>query len=128
MLSESFRENDKQPNGLTEKMVLMEMSKIHSSGTRILDSRFQSQLVLTGTQVSESIRQNINELYEQMIDEIRMLKKAASPHPFYRYNTMWSRQMQDAVRLNSCSNPCPASTIAHRCRHTSLYSAVGSAV
>lgn len=33
-----------------------------------------------------------------MIEQVSALEKAASGHPYYKFNNMWGRQMQDAVR------------------------------
>jgi hypothetical protein len=38
-----------------------------------------------------------------VIDTVGKLSQAASKMPYYKFNNMWSRQMQGAVRL-VCSN------------------------
>jgi len=37
--------------------------------------------------------------FAPMIQQVSALEKAASGHPYYKFNSMWSRQMQDAVCL-----------------------------
>jgi len=35
-----------------------------------------------------------------MIEQVSALEGATLGHPYYKFNNMWSRQMQDAVCLN----------------------------
>lgn len=41
---------------------------------------------------------------KNVIDTVAKLSQAASKMPYYKFNNMWSRQMQGAVRGNRASN------------------------
>jgi len=45
-----------------------------------------------------------------LIDQISLLANAASNHPYYKFNSWWSRQMQDAVRFNAWK-PCTVAEV-----------------
>ena len=38
---------------------------------------------------------------EPQIEQIAELVKVASKHPYYQYNVMWTRDVQDTVRLDT---------------------------
>ena len=47
--------------------------------------------------VKASIEQVEKQQFPAMIVKIEALASTASAHPYYKFNHMWSRQMQDAV-------------------------------
>jgi hypothetical protein len=49
-----------------------------------------------------------------VIDTVSKLSQAASKLPYYKFNNMWSRQMQGAVSLPINYHLVPAHTIAGR--------------
>jgi hypothetical protein len=78
------------------------LSRAHSTPVGERES-----LPLKGTRnaADESAVPNVlraaQEPMESLIDTVSKLAQAASKMPYYKFNNMWSRQMQGAVRSSS---------------------------
>ena len=52
--------------------------------------------------VGENVLAPAQNAINEQIQTVHVLSKTASKHPFYKWNSLWSREVQNLVRKNSC--------------------------